>query len=261
MRFIRHKWLQIFIIGLLLLYAMEKVLSITNNLNLVPTIILLGSFLIPITFITYLYETLPNWEAAIPEMFICFLWGGAVGVVVAGFLEFNVLETLGFLPMLAVGLIEEGAKLILPLGFYFKGRLRSEATGILLGTSSAMGFAAMETMGYAFVTLLQSRGNLLVLDSVLFARGIFSPAGHAAWTGFVCAVLWQQRIRTGRTGLNWHVMVAFLTAVLLHALWDIFNGFRGNTFIGAIKIELLSLLIAGISLMLLNKRIDEAKSS
>ena len=124
-----------------------------------------------------------------------------------------------------------------------------------------MGFAAMETMGYAFVTLLQSRGNLLVLDSVLFARGVFSPAGHAAWTGLVCAVLWKQRIKTGRTGLNWHVMVAFMTAVLLHALWDIFNSFRGNTFIGAIKIELLSLLIAGISLMLLNKRIDEAKSS
>ena len=56
-------------------------------------------------------------------------------------------------------------------------------------------------------------------------------------------------------------MVAFSTAVLLHALWDIFNSFRGTTFIGAIKIELLSLLIAGISLMLLNKRIDEAKSS
>ena len=139
--------------------------------------------------------------------------------------------------------------------------MRSEATGILLGTSSAMGFAAMETMGYAFVTLLQSRGNLLVLDSVLFARGVFSPAGHAAWTGLVRAVLWKQRLRTGRTGLNWQVMVAFSTAVLLHALWDIFNSFRGTTFICTIKIELLSLLIAGISLMLLNKRIDEAKSS
>jgi protease PrsW len=259
MRFINRKWVQIFIIGLILLGVMERVLLITNNINLIPTVILLGSFSIPITFITYLYETLPNWEAAIPEMFICFLWGGAVGVVVAGFLEFNVLQTLGFLPMLAVGLIEEGAKLILPLGFYFKGRLRSEATGILLGTSSAMGFAAMETMGYAFVTLLQSRGNLLVLDSVLFARGVFSPAGHAAWTGLVCAILWQQRLKTNRTGLSWPVIVAFGTAVLLHALWDIFNSLRGTTFIGAIRVELLSLAIAVISVMLLNKRINEAR--
>jgi protease PrsW len=243
MRFIRHKWLQIFIIGLLLLYAMEKVLSITNNLNLVPTIILLGSFLIPITFITYLIGVFLNTDyfyhlslrnsaklgSSYSRNVYLFSLGWSRRCHSCRFSRIQCFGNTRVLPMLAVGLIEEGAKLILPLGFYFKGRLRSEATGILLGTSSAMGFAAMETMGYAFVTLLQSRGNLLVLDSVLFARGVFSPAGHAAWTGIVCAVLWKQRLRTGRTGLNWHVMVAFLTAVLLHALWDIFNSFRGTT--------------------------------
>ncbi|PMB47044.1 PrsW family intramembrane metalloprotease, partial [Fischerella thermalis CCMEE 5330] len=59
MGFIKRKWFQIFMIGLFLLYAMEKTLVATNNLNFVPSVILLGSFLIPITFVTYLYETLP----------------------------------------------------------------------------------------------------------------------------------------------------------------------------------------------------------
>ncbi len=261
MGFIKRKWFQIFLSGLFLLYAMEKTLIATNNLNFVPSVILLGSFLIPITFVTYLYETLPNWEVSLPAMAICFLWGGAVGTLVAGTLEYNVLETLGFLPMLGVGLIEESAKLIFPLGFYLKGRLRSEATGILLGTASAMGFAALETMGYAFVTLLRSQGNLLVLDGVLFARGLLSPAGHAAWTGLVCAVLWREREKAGRAVLNWQILGAFLTAVLLHALWDIFNSFRGATFIAFFNLELLSLLVAYTSINLLNRRIIEAKSA
>jgi protease PrsW len=77
----------------------------------------------------------------------------------------------------------------LPLVFYFIGRYRSEASGILLGIASAMGFAALETMGYGFVTLLASRGNLALLEEALLARGLASPAGHAAWTGLVCAVL------------------------------------------------------------------------
>lgn len=258
---IARKWFQILISGLFLLYAIQNTLISTNNLNFVPSVILLGSFLIPITFITYLYETLPNWEISLPAMATCFLWGGAVGTIVAGTLEYNVLESLGFFSMLGVGFIEEGAKLIFPLGFYLKGRLRSQATGILLGTSCAMGFAALETMGYAFVTLLRSQGNLVVLDGVLFARGLLSPAGHAAWTGFVCAVLWGEREKAGRAVLNWHVLGAFLIAVLLHALWDIFNSFRGATFIAFVNLELLSLLIAYTSVSLLNRKISEAKSA
>lgn len=87
-----------------------------------------------------------------------------------------------------------------------------------------------------------------------------SPAGHAAWTGLVCAVLWREREKAGRAVLNWQVLGAFLTAVLLHALWDIFNSFRGATFIASINLELLSILVAYTSLTLLKRRISEAKS-
>ncbi len=254
----RH-WFRIFITGIVLLYAIQQVLVSTNNLNFVPSLILLGSFLIPVTFVTYLYEALPTWEVSFPSMVTCFLWGGAIGTVVAGTLEYNVLESLGFLPMLVVGFIEEAAKLILPLWFYFTGRHRSEAAGILLGTASAMGFAALETMGYSFVSLLRSQGDLTVLDTVLFARGLLSPAGHAAWTGLVCAVLWRERAIRGQGVLNGKVIGAFFTAVVLHAAWDIFNSFRGSTFIGFAKLELLSMAVAVTSLVLLNRRIREAR--
>ena len=50
--------------------------------------------------------------------------------------------------MLAIGLIEESAKLIFPLVYYLQERYHIQTADILLGTSCAMGFAALETMGY-----------------------------------------------------------------------------------------------------------------
>jgi RsiW-degrading membrane proteinase PrsW (M82 family) len=258
MRVLRRRWLQIFFGGLVLLYFLERTLLATQSLNFVPSVLLLGAFLVPVTFTIYLYERLPEWEVPLPPLAVCFVWGGALGAVVAGSLEYDLLRSLGVLALLGVGLIEEGAKLIFPLTFYFLGRYRSEGAGILFGVSTAMGFAALETMGYGFITLLQSRGNLALLDEVLLARGLTSPAGHAAWTGLVCAVLWRERLRAGRAVLNSKVVGAFATAVVLHAVWDTFASVRSSTFVGFLSLELLSLLIAVVSLTLLIRRVREA---
>src|SRR3712207_9470126 len=74
---------------------------------------------------------------SLPALAVCFLWGGVLGTVVAGTLEYDVARALGFLPQLSIGLIEESAKLIVPLGFDFFGRYRSEAAGIVLGVATA----------------------------------------------------------------------------------------------------------------------------
>jgi len=251
MRILRRRWLRTFIAGLVLLYFTERVLVTTSNPNFVPSVILLGAFLVPVVFVTYLYERLPDWEVPVGPLATCFLWGGAVGTLVAGTLEYDLLRSLGIFSLLGIGLIEESAKLIFPLIFFFAGRYRSEASGILFGVASAMGFAALETMGYAFVTLLQSKGSLGALDEVLLVRGLMSPAGHAAWTGLVCAVLWRERLKAGRAVLNWRVVAAFLTAVVLHALWDTFNSLQGGA-------ALLSLGVALASLIFLIRRVREA---
>ena len=251
MRILRRRWLRTFIAGLVLLYFTERVLVTTSNPNFVPSVILLGAFLVPVVFVTYLHERLPDWEVPLGPLATCFLWGGAVGTIVAGTLEYDLLRSVGIFTLLGVGLIEESAKLIFPLTFFLAGRYRSEASGILFGVASAMGFAALETMGYAFVTLLQSKGSLGALDEVLVVRGLMSPAGHAAWTGLVCAVLWRERLKAGHAVLNWRVGVAFLTAVVLHALWDTFNSLQGG-------IALLSLGVALASLIFLIRRVREA---
>jgi protease PrsW len=256
---LRRRWLQLLLSGLVLLFLVERTLVATGDPNYVPSAILLGAFLVPVTFTTYLYERLPSWDVPLPAIAICFVWGGVLGTVVAGTLEYDVIRTLGFLPKLGIGVIEEGAKLILPLVFYFLGRYRSEAAGIVLGVTTAAGFASLETMGYGFVSLLQSKGNLGILDEVLLVRGLSSPAGHMSWTGLVCAVLWRERLKAGHSTLNWRVGGAFLTAAVLHALWDTFASIRSTTFVEFLGVAFLSLLVAVVSLVLLLRRVREAR--
>ena len=257
MGLVRRWWFQIFIVGLVLLFLVERALVGTQDPIYISSVILLGSFLVPVTFVTYLYGRLPDWDVPLPALAACFVWGGTLGTVLAGTLEYDLVRRMGVVPLLGIGLIEESAKLVFPLIFYFLGRYRSEADGIILGVSTAMGFAALETMGYSFVAFLQSQGDLRVLNEVLLVRGLMSPAAHAAWTGLVCAVLFRERLRAGHAVLNWRIAGAFLTAVVLHALWDTFNSLSGPILVDFVAI-LLSLAVAVVSLTLLIRRVHEA---
>lgn len=119
----RYTWFQVFAVGLGLLALMEASFLIASNPNLVPAMILYGAFLVPITLITYLYESLP-WEVPMPLLAICLLCGGALGVAIASPLE--LLGPLGTFQYFGVGLIEETSKLIIPAILFFIGAYRSE---------------------------------------------------------------------------------------------------------------------------------------
>ncbi|TCJ18055.1 hypothetical protein E0L93_06440 [Rubrobacter taiwanensis] len=71
MRLFGRRWFQIFIAGVALLYLTERTLAATQNPNFIPSVILLGAFLVPVTFTVYLYETLPNWEVPVPAIGLC----------------------------------------------------------------------------------------------------------------------------------------------------------------------------------------------
>ena len=223
-----------------------------------PTLLFLGAFVVPTSFVLYVYEREPARDIPLAMLAACFLWGGVVATVAAGVLEYQTLRALGPLQLFGVGLIEEGTKLFLPVILFIgAARYRSEAHGLVFGVAAGMGFAALESMGYGFTTLMQSQGNIRDAESLLVVRGLLSPAGHAAWTGLVCAVLWREREKAGRFVLNPAVLGAFAAAVLLHALWDIFDSLSGPTVIG-VGIELLSAGVALVSLRLLFHMVSEA---
>jgi RsiW-degrading membrane proteinase PrsW (M82 family) len=256
---VTRRWFQTLVSGLILFYLAQQALIDTQNPNFVPTLILLGAFLTPVAFVTYFYERQPIRNVPLGTVAMCFFWGGVVGTLVAGFLEYETLRRLSMSSLLGVGVIEEGAKLLFPFALYLHGRYRSESEGLLFGVAAGMGFAALETMGYAFVALLTSHGSLGALDGTLLIRGLLAPAGHAAWTGLVCAVAWRERERVGHVVLNGAVLSAFLVAVGLHALWDIVNSVDTPFFVIWAALQLLSLLVALISLTLLVRRVRESR--
>jgi protease PrsW len=211
---LRTTWLRT-LLGGAALYALVTVAArSTDNIHLLPVVLLLGSLLVPVTFVIYLFERLSVQPAALPAAAVCFAAGGSVGVAAAAILEYQTLRDLGTLPMLAVGVIEESVKLAVPLWLLARGRFRAPRDGLLFGVASGMGFAALETMGYGLVALIQSQGRIGPAEDLLLIRALMAPVGHAAWTGLVCAMLW-------RRPLSWPaIAAAFTAAVLLHASWD-----------------------------------------
>jgi RsiW-degrading membrane proteinase PrsW (M82 family) len=259
LRFVKSEWFRIFIGGTLLFFATEQALRFTGNPAFVPIVLLLGAFVVPVAFVSFFYgqeravDKLVHAEAPLRMAAACFLIGGVVGVVVSGFVEYATLTQLTISSLFIVGLIEEGTKLIFPIAIYVRSRYRSEADGLLFGVASGMGFAALETMGYGLVALIQAGGSVGMLEQTLLVRGLLSPVGHAAWTGLITATLWRQRERTGKL-FNPRVIPVFVLAVVLHALWDI-AGFSQQAFIAYAGY----VIIGGISLILLIRRLREAR--
>lgn len=217
----RHGWIAVLAVGTVLFVVVERTLVATQNPNFVPSAILLGAAVVPATFVALVYGRRLAYDVTPTVVVASAFLGGVIGTVVAGTLEFDTQRDLGVLPMVGVGLIEESSKLLIPLAvLLFLRRYRTRADGLLIGVAAGAGFAALETMGYAFTTLLQSRGSITDTVDVLLLRGIMSPAGHMAWTGIAAAALFAAA-EAGWTGRAvGRFLGAFAIAVALHTAWD-----------------------------------------
>ncbi|MDM7999549.1 MAG: PrsW family glutamic-type intramembrane protease [Dehalococcoidia bacterium] len=257
--FVRHTWFLVLAVGLAIFVAMDAAFIITLNPRLLPTVLLLGASLIPATFVIYVYQRVQAREVPLSALATVAFLGGALGLLVAGLLEYATLRQLGIFRLLGVGLIEESAKLIFPLVVYFRGHYRSEADGLLFGVASGMSFSAMESMGYGLAAFLQNNGGIGALEETLLLRGLLAPIGHAAWTGLVCAVIWRERQRAGHMTLNLAVAAAFLTAVLLHTSWDTLGSLTSRLSITWVGFDFAGLAVVGtLSLALLIWRMRKA---
>jgi protease PrsW len=236
----RHSWLLVLTLGAALFVAVERTLVATQNPNLVPAAILLGAAIVPAAFLSFVYGRRLAYDVPGAAVGIAAFLGGVLGIVVAGTLEYDAQRDLGFLPMVGVGLIEETSKLIVPAAILLLvRRWRTGPDGLLLGVAAGAGFAALETMGYAFVTLLQSRGSITDTVDVLLLRGVMSPAGHMAWTGIAATALYvAAQSGWARRQVLWFVG-AFVVAVGLHTAWDSSTSLLGTAVVAVVSLAVL----------------------
>jgi protease PrsW len=241
----------LYVVGLILLVT-------TGNANLFPTVVMLGGFMVPATYVAFFYERRHLSQLSLPTTILSFFWGGILGVFAASVLEPLFISNLDFLTAFQVGLIEEFVKVLGVLWIARRLRHNSELDGLILGAAAGMGFAALESTGYAFTSFLQSGGSISASVGVTLLRGLLSPLGHGTWTAILVGVLFRESA-AGWFRLNRRVLGAYLTVVILHGLWDGIPSFLSQFVSSGIDILLAQTLVGAIGLFILWRRWREAR--
>ncbi|QBD75125.1 PrsW family intramembrane metalloprotease [Ktedonosporobacter rubrisoli] len=222
----QRSWLRVLLIGIILFVITTLILSVTGNPNLYPTVILIGNFLVPVVFVAFLYDH--RHLSALDPVTVAssFVLGGILGVLGASVLEAFLLPVpsnpnagLPLSTAFLVGLIEEGCKIAAVAFLARRTPHTSEMDGLLLGGAVGMGFAALESTGYAFTVFLASGGHVSVSIIETVIRGLIAPFGHGTWTGILGAVLFQQSTKQ-HFRITRLVLLTYLFVSLLHGLWD-----------------------------------------
>lgn len=253
-----NSWWRVLLIGLLFYFATLLALILTGNPVLFPTVVMVGSFMIPVTYVAFFYDRRFLSRLTVPAIAQGFIYGGLFGVLAASLLEPLFIRRLDFGTAFGVGLIEEFVKVLGILVIARRLGHDVEMDGLLLGVAAGMGFAALESNGYAFSAFLRSGGSLTLMVFVTLLRGILSPIGHGTWTAILVSVLFRES-RNGHFRINLEVIGAYLTVSVLHGLWDglpsVITAFLGtglDVFIG-------EALVGVIGFFILWRRWQEAK--
>ncbi|MDR6169229.1 RsiW-degrading membrane proteinase PrsW (M82 family) [Curtobacterium sp. SORGH_AS776] len=215
----RHGWWWKTLLVGFLLWVVTIVVTITTlNTNLVPTIILLGSFLVPFTVVLFVIERVTGTVSTM-QLIVAFFVGGILGVLGASLLEANLQQDA--LVYIVVGFVEEFVKGVLLLFVGWRVRPKTARQGALLGATVGAGFAAFESAGYAFNAAITARGiDLVSLLQTEVVRAVLSPVGHVLWTSILGAVLFGAARGRDRFRWSWAPIVAYVGVSLLHGLWD-----------------------------------------
>jgi RsiW-degrading membrane proteinase PrsW (M82 family) len=208
-----------FFSGLALWVAAVAVTFLTANPNLIPTVVLLGSFLVPVTFVAWAFERRDTGELSASLVLSTFVTGGVLGVLGASVLEAYLLHPSPWL-FVGVGLIEEAVKLG-ALALLTRHLMhKTVRDGMILGATVGFGFAAFESAGYAFTALFTERGlSLMQLVQTEILRGLLTPFGHGVWTAILGGVLFSASGRH-HFAITGRLILAYVGVSLLHALWD-----------------------------------------
>lgn len=240
---LRFAWLLALVLGVLAYVATFVLMLLTGNPMMLPTVLLVGAAVIPLTVLLFAQSSRIGPLVPTRIVLVTAALGGLFAICAAGLEESIAGLLFGRASILLVGIIEESAKLVVPLLVLALAHRVTRGGGIVIGIAAGTGFAVLETMGYGFAALLARNGGLGALDATLILRGILVPAGHVAWTGAICAAPWYLVETSHKVRGVIALVAAYAGAIILHTAWDATASGALHLLIGMISVGALLWLI------------------
>ncbi len=193
------------------------------NENLIPGLILVGSFAVPVSALIFFFEMNARKNVSLYQVIRLLFLGGIISITVSlVFFDMTDNLKLDWLGASIAGLAEEPGKLLALFIVINSPKYRYTLNGLLFGAAIGTGFAAFESAGYALHAGLDSHNMDVMLESIMH-RGMLSPFGHIIWTGMCGAALWKVK---GANSFKFEMLQdprfyrVFIMAILLHMVWN-----------------------------------------
>jgi RsiW-degrading membrane proteinase PrsW (M82 family) len=195
-----------------------------HNENLLPGLILTGSFAVPIATLVFFFEMNVPRNVSLYQILKLVLLGGLASLAIS-LLLFRLTSLHSVFGASSAGIVEEAGKLLALVwlaGRNNNERYRFTLNGLLFGAAVGTGFAAFESAGYAFRAGLHEGLDAMFENIVL--RGVLAPAGHIVWTALAGAALWK--VKRDRS-FAWDMLseASFLRVLALaaglHFIWNL----------------------------------------
>jgi len=214
-------WKVGFVLGALVWIFSAVITEMTDDDILVPTVIILGSFLVPGTLSAFALSRRREGYLTAEEVVLGFFAAGTLAVASTAVLETYLLpQAKG--TFIAVGIIEELGKVIVLLLVAHRVHHREPRDGMVLGAIVGAGFASFESAGYALKAMLDNldtRPVVNILESEAF-RAVLSPFGHITWTALLGGALFASAQHGALFHVTRRLVLTALGVMTLHALWD-----------------------------------------
>lgn len=240
--YFRFSWIAALLVGVVAYVVLFVVMLLTQNSTMLPSVLLVGAATVPLTVLLFAQSSRAGALVPTPIVLVTAVLTGLVGITIAGLEESIAGALLGRESILLVGVIEETAKLVVPLVVLATAHRTTRSGGIVVGIAAGTGFAVLETMGYGFNALLERGGGLAQLDATLILRGVLVPAGHVAWTGAICAALWHLVASSRKVLAALELAATYVAAIVLHTAWDATSSMAVHVVIGVVSVGALLVL-------------------
>ncbi len=255
-------WLFARVFGLaLMLYALFQLgWLMFGNPNLLPGLIITGSFVVPFAALMLFYELNTPRNVSLLLLLRLALVGGIWSLLISLVLFQLGNELTTLLGASAAGIIEESGKLAAVLFATRKlspVRYRFTLNGLLFGAAVGTGFSAFESAGYAFRILLEADAGQM--SSNILMRGVLSPFGHTLWTAITAAALWRikgARPFSSEMLADGRFLRIFAVSALCHFTWN--AGFE--LFVPFVKQALLGFVGWAVALSLVQDGLRQVRA-